>query len=557
MRRIAFICFLALTLPAMAQNDAFEKFREQQRAAFDRARNSYQDQYDEFRRKVNMEYAEFMRQAWAEFPVHEPIVPPVEEELPPVEYVEPEVQSESATESTNEEPEQSALDTLPVLEARENPAPDSTTNWSFSLRNLLSRNKQDSAKSEEQTESPKRFQLIPSKKISVSPAVTVVPKPTPAPAPIAPVNPQGPSIDQNVAVDYFGCGISLSFPRPDNLNIEDIKEETLAKAWKMLAGKQYDITVKSAMDARDKYELCDWAYMGALRTACEEHYGAGNEATFMQAFLMTQSGYRVRLAKAGEKLFLLVASNYEIFNVRYLTMNGEKFYIMGEHNGERLQMCPSKYDKEQSLSMQIARLPKCEANPTPKRKLVSRKGVMTSVSVNKNLIDFFNQYPQANVDGDFTTRWAAYANTPLEKSVRDELYPPLKRTIASMSELEAVSILLNWVQTAFPYALDDTVWGNDRAFFAQETLYYPKCDCEDRAILFTRLVRDLVGLDVALIYYPGHLAAAVAFNEDVKGDWLEYEEKRYVVCDPTYIPAPVGWTMPSVDNNTAKLIILK
>jgi hypothetical protein len=206
--------------------------------------------------------------------------------------------------------------------------------------------------------------------------------------------------------------------------------------------------------------------------------------------------------------------------------------------------------------MQIARLPKCEANPTPKRKLVSRKGVMTSVSVNKNLIDFFNQYPQANVDGDFTTRWAAYANTPLEKSVRDELYPPLKRTIASMSELEAVSILLNWVQTAFPYALDDTVWGNDRAFFAQETLFYPYCDCEDRSILFSRLVRDLLGLDVVFMYYPGHLATAVAFSEEGPGDWLLYKNRKYIVCDPTYINAAVGRTMPGCSNQEAQIIAL-
>ena len=34
-------------------------------------------------------------------------------------------------------------------------------------------------------------------------------------------------------------------------------------------------------------------------------------------------------------------------------------------------------------------------------------------------------------------------------------------------------------------------------------------NCEDRAILFTRIVRDLLGLKCILIYYPGHLASAV------------------------------------------------
>jgi hypothetical protein len=120
-----------------------------------------------------------------------------------------------------------------------------------------------------------------------------------------------------------------------------------------------------------------------------------------------------------------------------------------------------------------------------------------------------------------------------------------------------VGILLNWVQTAFKYGYDDEIWGGDRAFFVQETLFYPQSDCEDRSILFSRLVRDLTGLDVALVYYPGHLAAAVAFSGQEEGDWFNCNGQRFVVCDPTYINAPVGLTMPGMDNKTAKIILLK
>ena len=116
--------------------------------------------------------------------------------------------------------------------------------------------------------------------------------------------------------------------------------------------------------------------------------------------------------------------------------------------------------------------------------------------------------------------------------------------------------LLNWVQTAFVYEYDDKVWGDDRAFFPEETLYYPYCDCEDRSILLSRLVRDLLGLKAILIYYPGHLAMAVGFTEDVKGDYILLQGKKYVVCDPTYIGAPVGVTMEGMDNETAKVILL-
>jgi hypothetical protein len=88
-------------------------------------------------------------------------------------------------------------------------------------------------------------------------------------------------------------------------------------------------------------------------------------------------------------------------------------------------------------------------------------------------------------------------------------------------------------------------------------LYYPYADCDDRSILLSRLVRDLLGLKCILIYYPGHLAMAVNFTDDVKGDYILLNNQRYVVCDPTYIGAPVGLTMPEMDNSKATVILLE
>ena len=129
-------------------------------------------------------------------------------------------------------------------------------------------------------------------------------------------------------------------------------------------------------------------------------------------------------------------------------------------------------------------------------------------------------------------------------------------SVAGLSAKEATERLLNFVQTGFEYEYDDKVWGQDRAFFAEETLFYPYCDCEDRSILFSRLVRDMLGLKVVLVYYPGHLATAVKFEENVAGDYMVIGNDRFTVCDPTYIGAPVGRTMPGMDNQTARVIML-
>ena len=149
-----------------------------------------------------------------------------------------------------------------------------------------------------------------------------------------------------------------------------------------------------------------------------------------------------------------------------------------------------------------------------------------------------------------------YANAPMATEIQNELYPVLRKELAGLSEYECVSGILNWVQTGFAYEYDEKVWGHDRTFFAEETLFYPYCDCEDRSVLFTRLVRDLARLDCILIYYPGHLAAAVNFNSNVNGDYILLNKKKFVVCDPTYIGAPVGVTMPDMNNSSAGVILL-
>ena len=211
------------------------------------------------------------------------------------------------------------------------------------------------------------------------------------------------------------------------------------------------------------------------------------------------------------------------------------------------------------MSLLIPRAQQLAQQPSTPRTLTSKRyaDISVTTSVNKNMIDFYDSYPTSEVNDNFMTRWAMYGNTPLDDRVKAELYPALRAKIAGGGELEAANKLLNWVQTAFEYEYDEVVWGHDRAFFAEETLYYPYCDCEDRAILLTRFVRDLLGLECVLIYYPGHMACAVHFSEPVDGDYYTYGEKDFTVCDPTYIGAPIGRQMPDFADMEATLIPIK
>lgn len=265
----------------------------------------------------------------------------------------------------------------------------------------------------------------------------------------------------------------------------------------------------------------------------------------------------MRLGEAEGQLCLLFASKHMIYGAPCYEIGQEYFYPLN-YDGDGLNACNFAFDNEKSMSLYISNEQKFALSVGESR-MLKAEGYPTSVNIaiNESLIAFYSTYPTSEADNNFMTRWAMYANTPLDSDVKKQLYPALYSQLEGKTYPEAADLLLDFVQSAFVYEYDDKVWGGDRAFFAEESLYYPYCDCEDRSILFSRLVRDLLGLKVILVYYPGHLATAVRFDEYVKGDFINLNGERYLVCDPTYIGAPIGATMPDMDNATATVILLE
>lgn len=379
----------------------------------------------------------------------------------------------------------------------------------------------------------------------------------PQPKPVAPIREQPAADGKQNDFAVYGTSMKVRFNDEQKFFLSGLDGNSIAKAWEMLSGSEYNNTIRDCLALRQTRHLSDWAYLNMLSAMSEACLGNTNEATLLTAFIFCQSGYQMRLAVAGDKLRMLYSSKHFIFGKPYYDINGTDYYVF---NGDEqsLTICNAQFPREKALSLYINSAQDFDVTASRQRTLSStRYPEMTmQVTVNKNLVDFYNGYPTSIINHDFMTKWAIYANTPLDKSVASSLYPALKEFIGDKSDKEAVERLLNWVQTAFVYEYDDKVWGGDRAFFAEETLYYPYCDCEDRSILFSHLVRDLLGLDVILVYYPGHLATAVCFKSDVKGDYIMNDGRKFVVCDPTYIGAPLGMTMPGMNNSEATVIML-
>ncbi len=259
----------------------------------------------------------------------------------------------------------------------------------------------------------------------------------------------------------------------------------------------------------------------------------------MQTYILTQSGYKVRIGRTESQLRILLSSDSTIYSTTYLYIGGVQFYLLQGTNGKPIFVCDFEFPGESIFSMKIDQLPKLPINKVAGRELQAKKYSNTKVVVNhnRNLLDFLATFPYCSIEN--------YAVTSFDKLTKEVLYPVLKKAIDKLPEDVAANILINFAQTAFEYKVDQEQFGYERPLFADETLYYPYSDCEDRALLFATLVRDLMGLDVVLLDYPDHIATAVHFTQDIQGDYMTVDGKKYLICDPTYVGANIGKCMPS------------
>ncbi len=547
---------LMLMIPAtaLAQNEFGAKEKER----YNEFRLKAYREYEAFRLKCNKDYADFMRKAWRNMNAEAPIELPKEKDVAPVE-VTPQDLEKPATDkcifSVVLDWVYKVKDKIVSKGKNKNRGKTNEPNAEQTSDNDKNRVKSQVGSAEAKSSSGNSDDIG---------RVILAPEPQKQPVPIKEVK----EIPSNILpmskfdFKYFGTDGSIRLDRKDIISIGNLSNDNLADAWMKMSDIGYVNLIHDCLELRQTHNLCDWAYLLMLKDMAESVYGKDtNEATLLMAYVFCQSGYKMRLAYGGNRLYMLYASNHVIFDNIYFNLDGEKFYPFDKKDNTRLAVCPMKFPEEKSMSLLVKDEPKLNESYTDVSQHNTSPSlahpVRVSVTSNQNMLDFYTSYPTSMVGSNVLTRWAMYANMPMPEHIKKEVYPQLNQAIGGLGQVEAASTLLTWLHRGFVYEYDDVVWGEDRAFFPEETLHYPYCDCEDRAILYTRLVRDLLGLDCILVYYPGHLACAVNFTEPVPGDYIMLDDRRYTITDPTYLGARIGQTMPGMDNAQAQVILLK
>lgn len=509
-----------------------EDFYSKNDPGFAAERQKMYENFNKFRKQALDEYSDYVRKAWKDYQAN-PAVPAPKDEM-----VKPQMAPGSE---------------------------EKTASWFIKI---FGKSKKDNKQKATSKSKPVDRKQVVAKVEEVIKAEPVIPQPKPQ----IPAEPREEKANQYMTFKVFGTECKVRIGENCRFKLPDVTSATVADAIKyVFPGQQFENMLYDCLQERKRHSFSDWAYYQMLLALTSQFYGKDtNEAVLCQAFLYSQSGYKMRLAHTPDKLYMLAATRHFIFNKQFYVVDGDSYFLLSDDKVENFGICEASFPKESSLSLQITASQQFSDNPTMQRTIISRynEDFSFTITSNKNYIDFYSTYPSSTINNNFMSRWAMYANTPLEKGIKDQLYPPMKAKLQGLTQQQAVQQMMWWIHGAidtegkiknadcFLYNYDENVWGYDRNFFAEETLFYPYCDCEDRSILLSHLVRDMLDLDVVLVHYPGHLAMAVNFTEPVKGDYVMQDGRKFVICDPTYVGGSVGETMRGFEDQPITVILL-
>lgn len=555
-KTISFIAGLLLALTGMAQENkgGISGFMKEEL-----------EDFDKFMDDADKDFINFMREPWKEFEAEKPVLKRVKPEpVKPVVYDEKTApKSEKPVCLTIEE----ILD-MTTSEGKQKPVVqlNEVDRIVFDKPEVIVRKKKDpkviiieEKAADKPTAQPEKKPVVEvveaEPEAEPAPVVEAGRRPEPAAEPRLPVSstPMSPLYrgeSGRSKIAYGGLAFYLNNSLNRKCSLNGLNENAIADAYEALCNSDYKPLLADCAQIRKDLRLNDWGVFTLVRQVADTYCGTANESIVMQQFLLNEMGYKARMARKAteDKMMLFVATDCAIYAHPYITLNGQNYYNLSGNNEQcQFYMCQKDSPKaKNSVGMQLKEAPLFPGTVVSSTHQAKGSAARVTVDVPKALMDFYKDYPQCD--------YSVYFNAPVNAAMENRILSSLAPLVQGRNEADAANILINFVQTAFQYQTDGQQFGYEKPFFVEELFYYPYSDCEDRAMLFSYLVRKLLGLDVVLLDYPEHIATAVRFNGNVSGDYLMVNGRKYTVCDPTYIGASIGMTMPRYKTVSAKVL---
>ena len=538
MRKLLFLLLLVISFCGYSQDDEYQKylesFRKEQSDFMQNATDNSQVLYDEFAEfvsKTNAEFAEFLAKEWALF--EEFKTQSLTMTLPKLSEV-PEAPKSDIIEIQSDELKYKNDVSLPQVSDIDNVNEGNGINYTPRQDNYVVR---------------KVITNSGVKDVShLSDFVSYANK----------------SQNQNVTINFYGK--KLDFVVDDKLRLKHkgIKESDVADYFKEMSklSKETSELWKQIDNYVNTMGLNDWGYFCVLRSLSESMFSDIDNCVLFNFYMLRNEGrFKVKIARGKEsnKLSLLavIDNSKEVYSYSFFCFDETdntslKYYSIYGGGKPKEGVYTYANDNQDADLKQIGldfyntlNMGQCDV----KRELsIEKINDKIELPYNSAHIAYLNDVPM--------TVFPIYFASPISIEAQATLNEKLNEWKSKYNPVQFIDILLNFVQTAFDYKTDDQQFGYEKYFYPEEVIAYPYSDCEDRSALFAWLVTTYTDAKVIGLQYDRHLATAVYFGKDVNvsGDSFSFAGKRYYVCDPTYVNASIGMTMPQFKDEMPQIV---
>ena len=356
------------------------------------------------------------------------------------------------------------------------------------------------------------------------------------------------TLDNEVAFSFYGNSLRAARLRP--VKVASVREHDVFSAWRDYQKVDLSPVLASLGELSDSLGLNDWFVLELVRNYADGLLPSGTamDRVLLEYYVLSSMGYDIKLARSDHQLILLVPFEQEVYEHYFIHIDDKDYYLIYDNLDSNLSEKSVLYpcdppsinkgaDRGRSLGLLFEN--KALNVSTGDDWLCDFDDGMIHVScmVSPCVMRMLRDYPLMDLQ--------CYATSVVlpqfHAAIEEQLMPQLE----GMSQCDAADALLHFVQSVFGYETDTIQFGREKVNFVEENFYYENNDCDDRSVLFAYLVSSLLGLDVQFVHYPGHDCTAVRFTEcNTRGNGYYYGDDYYLICDPSYIGAPIGRCMP-------------
>lgn len=321
-----------------------------------------------------------------------------------------------------------------------------------------------------------------------------------------------------------------------------------------------------------KLNLNDYLIYELVATYINEKFPDSHPLSRASAmhYLLANMDYAIRLAydPNTDIPYLLLPSAQRIYGHPVIKFNNHEYvffspthdvdyYNDAYYRNWRFLSCglPLEADNGKEINYNLTGL---NLPYSPMKYEIEAGGLRLEGETNETMYPFLANYPQMETE--------CYSMSVVDENIRKGLVEQIRHQLGDKPKLEAVNDLLKFIQYGFGYKTDQEYHGFEKPYFIEENLYYPINDCEDRALLFTYLVWNALGIETQLTAYSDHESASIPASEfgDFSEEYVrrlstvnpmgyEYEASKMYIADPTLYGGLVGDCMRQYRRLTPKV----